>query len=114
MSETNRVEGKVAVITGGSRGIGRATALALAERGADIAVLSRTVDASEAVARLVRASGRRAFSGGCDVGSWEDVQRLVQEVSAALGPIDILETAPVVVARTDTCGISTRTFSARP
>jgi NAD(P)-dependent dehydrogenase (short-subunit alcohol dehydrogenase family) len=88
--ESNRVDGQVAVVTGGSRGIGRATALALAERGADVAVLSRTVAASEAVAAEVRALGPRALAGAGDVADWRDVQRLVTEVTRALGPIDIL------------------------
>jgi NAD(P)-dependent dehydrogenase (short-subunit alcohol dehydrogenase family) len=88
--ESNRVDGQVAVVTGGSRGIGRATALALAERGADVAVLSRTVAASEAVAAQVRALARRALAGGGDVAEWRDVQRLVKEVTQGLGAIDIL------------------------
>lgn len=90
MPSTNRVDGQVAVVTGGSRGIGRAAAIALAERGADVAILSRTEQASEAVAAEVRALGRRTFAGGGDVSHWADVQRLVRESVGALGPIDIL------------------------
>jgi len=90
VTDSNRVDGQVAIVTGGSRGIGRATALALAERGADVAVLSRTVAASETVAEQVRARGRRALAGGGDVADWRTVQRLINEVREGLGPIDIL------------------------
>jgi NAD(P)-dependent dehydrogenase (short-subunit alcohol dehydrogenase family) len=90
MTDSNRVDGQVAIVTGGSRGIGRATALALAERGAHVAVLSRTVAASEVVAAEVRARGVRAFAGGGDVGEWGTVEDLVREVTGQLGPIDIL------------------------
>jgi NAD(P)-dependent dehydrogenase (short-subunit alcohol dehydrogenase family) len=90
LTDDNRVDGQVAVVTGGSRGIGRAVALALAERGADVAVLSRTVEASEVVAEQVRGRGRRAFAGGGDVADWAAVERLVRAASERLGPIDIL------------------------
>lgn len=90
-TETNRLDGKIAVVTGGSRGIGRATALALANRGADVAVLSRTAEASEIVAAEIRAvSQRRTFAGAGDVCSWGDVEGVVDQVTTALGPIDIL------------------------
>jgi 3-oxoacyl-[acyl-carrier protein] reductase len=90
-TENNRLDGMVAVVTGGSRGIGRATALALAGRGADVAVLSRTVEASEKVAADIRALGNaRTFAGAGDVCAWADVEHVVDQVTAALGPIDIL------------------------
>jgi NAD(P)-dependent dehydrogenase (short-subunit alcohol dehydrogenase family) len=90
LTDDNRVDGQVAVVTGGSRGIGRAVALALAERGADVAVLSRTIEASEAVAEQVRGRGRRVFAGAGDVADWGDVERLVRAATEELGPIDIL------------------------
>src|SRR5688572_8605624 len=72
--------GKVAVVTGGSRGIGRAVVQALAEVGADVVIASRKVDACEAVAREVAEStGRRAIAVGCHVGKWDDCERLVAE-----------------------------------
>ena len=90
MTDSNRLDGRVAIVTGGSRGIGKAVALALAARGADVAVLSRTEAASQIVADQVRARGRRAFAGAGDVSVWTDVQRNVSDVTAELGPVDIL------------------------
>lgn len=81
--------GRRIVVTGGSRGIGRATALLAARAGADVGVLyhSRRAEASE-VARAVRDLGRRAFVGGGDLGDAERVAQLMSEVRAAFGAID--------------------------
>ncbi len=74
-----------AVVTGGGRGIGRATALALAARGYDVALLARTTAEVEAVGREVATQGRRALTLTCDVSSVEDVARAGEEVLRALG-----------------------------
>ena len=83
--------GRVALVTGGSRGIGRAIALALAEAGADIAVNYREQTAqADAVAAAVRTAGRRALAIAADVSDGRAVEGLVTAVTAGLGPIDIL------------------------
>jgi NAD(P)-dependent dehydrogenase (short-subunit alcohol dehydrogenase family) len=83
--------GKVAVVTGGSRGIGRAIAAALAEAGADVVIASRKLDACEAAAAEVRAAtGRRAVPIACHVGRWADCDRLIAESLERLGKLDVL------------------------
>jgi NAD(P)-dependent dehydrogenase (short-subunit alcohol dehydrogenase family) len=96
MANTNvldrfRLDGKVALITGGARGLGETMAMALAEAGADIALSGRTLAACETTAEVIaKATGRRCKGFGADVTVEAEVTRLVQEVEAALGPIDIL------------------------
>ncbi len=85
------LSGKVAVVTGGSRGIGRAVAEGFAAAGADVVVASRKVENCETAAREIEAStGRRALPVGCHVGRWEDCDRLVDTVYAELGRCDVL------------------------
>ena len=70
MDELLDFSGKVALVTGGSRGLGREMALALAARGADVIITSRKADACEAVAAEIEALGREALPFGCHVGHW--------------------------------------------
>jgi 3-oxoacyl-[acyl-carrier protein] reductase len=83
--------GRVALVTGGSRGIGRATALRLAREGADVAIsfVSRST-AAEAVVAEIKALGRRAVCAPCDVSKPVDVRRLVDKTRDALGPVELL------------------------
>ena len=83
--------GKVAVVTGGSRGIGRAVAEGLVVAGADVVVASRKLDACEVAAKEIEAStGRRALPFSCHVGSWDDCERLTDAVYDAFGHCEVL------------------------
>jgi NAD(P)-dependent dehydrogenase (short-subunit alcohol dehydrogenase family) len=82
--------GKIALITGGSRGLGLQMVRAFAARGADVIVVSRKLDACEAVAEEVRATGRRALALSAHLGRWDEIDRLVERVYAEWGRIDIL------------------------
>ncbi len=85
------LSGKVAVVTGGGRGIGRAIALALADAGADVVVaVSRDVAAAEAVAAEIRAKGRRALGLQTDVSSTAQAEGLIARTVEELGKIDLL------------------------
>jgi NAD(P)-dependent dehydrogenase (short-subunit alcohol dehydrogenase family) len=85
-----RLDGKVAVVTGGSKGLGRAIALGLAESGADVVVSSRDVDACESVAAQIRAMGRRSIAVGAHVGRWSECELLVNRAVEEFGRIDVL------------------------
>lgn len=83
--------GRVAVVTGGSRGIGRGIAILLAERGAAVAVAFREREASARdVERQILEAGGRAWAGPCDVASEASVLGFFDQAAAALGPVDIL------------------------
>jgi NAD(P)-dependent dehydrogenase (short-subunit alcohol dehydrogenase family) len=85
-----RLDGKVALVTGGSKGLGRAMALGFAEAGADVVVASRKLEACEVVAAEVRALGRRALAVGCHVGEWAECDALVARTVKELGRLDVL------------------------
>jgi NAD(P)-dependent dehydrogenase (short-subunit alcohol dehydrogenase family) len=82
--------GKVALITGGTRGLGRAMALGFARAGADVIVSSRKAQACEAMAAEISALGRRAAALPCNVGRWDEVDALAQAAWAAFGRLDVL------------------------
>jgi NAD(P)-dependent dehydrogenase (short-subunit alcohol dehydrogenase family) len=84
------LSGRVAVVTGGSRGLGREMCLAFAARGADVVVASRKLEACRQVAAEVEAMGRQAIGVACHVGRWEDCNALVETVYARFGKVDVL------------------------
>lgn len=86
----SNLEGKVAVVTGASRGIGRAIALALAEDGADLALCARGRSGLEETAALVRERGRRAECVELDLASASSIEDGIREVYARLERIDVL------------------------
>ena len=85
-----RLDGQVAIVTGAGRGIGAATALALAEAGADVVLSSRTVDQLEAVADQVEAAGRRAVVVPADLSDLDAVAGLAGAAGDAFGRLDIV------------------------
>lgn len=84
------LEGKVALITGGSRGIGEATAVGFAEAGADVAVSSRKLPDLERVAGRVEDAGRKALPVAAHLGRMENISGLVEKVKEEFGRLDIL------------------------
>jgi NAD(P)-dependent dehydrogenase (short-subunit alcohol dehydrogenase family) len=83
--------GKVALVTGGSRGLGRAIVLGLARAGADVVVSSRKLEACREIAEEVEAAtGRRALAHACHVGKWEQVGELVEAAYQHFGKVDVL------------------------
>jgi NAD(P)-dependent dehydrogenase (short-subunit alcohol dehydrogenase family) len=82
--------GKVALITGGSRGLGREMALAFARAGADIVIVSRKLDSCERAAAEVEALGRQALPYACHVGNWSDLDPLVEAAYRRFGKVDVL------------------------
>lgn len=85
------LSGKVALVTGGSRGLGRSMASALASAGAQVVVVSRKQDACDRAAdEITEESGVPALGRACHVARWDDVDRLVEEVYGELGKVDVL------------------------
>ncbi len=84
------LEGRVAIVTGGSRGIGRSIAVALAEHGADVAIAARKPAALAEASAAVRATGRRALAVPTNVRRMDELRRLVAETERELGRVDVL------------------------
>ncbi len=85
------IEGKVALVTGGSGGLGRVHCLSLAKAGCDVAVTGHShLEKAEAVVKEIEALGRKAVAVKVDLANLDEVQAGVQKVAASLGPVDIL------------------------
>src|SRR3954465_3574960 len=91
MGQERELQSRVALVTGASRGIGRAVALALANAGADVALGYRTGEAeANDVPAAIEATGRRSVAVRADVSIAAEVLRLVESAASALGPVSIL------------------------
>lgn len=90
MTELFDLTGKVALVTGGSRGLGLEMALAFAGAGADVVITSRKLDACEEAAARIRGLGRRALPVATHVGRWDDLNRLTEAAYAEFGKVDVL------------------------
>jgi NAD(P)-dependent dehydrogenase (short-subunit alcohol dehydrogenase family) len=84
------LEGKVAIVTGSSRGIGRAAAEAMAELGARVVISSRKAEPCEEVAKAIRDKGGEAIVIPCNIGRKDEVAALIEGTRKQLGPVDIL------------------------
>ncbi len=90
MHEQFRLDGQVAVVTGGGRGIGRGIALALAECGADVVAIARRQEDVDAVAKEVEARGQRGLGISADVLDWSQIPAALDRVVAEFGRLDIM------------------------
>ncbi|MBT8143148.1 MAG: SDR family oxidoreductase [Gammaproteobacteria bacterium] len=90
MSGIFDLDGRVAIVSGGSRGIGAATASLLASQGAHVIVSSRRLESVEAVAQQIRDAGGSAEAAVCHAGSVDDIDKLVGQVTGQHGRLDIL------------------------
>jgi NAD(P)-dependent dehydrogenase (short-subunit alcohol dehydrogenase family) len=88
--EDQPLKGKVALVTGGSRGLGRAMVLGMAEAGADVVITSRKLDACEEVAAEVEKLGRQALPYASHVGHWDEMDGLVDAAYKRFGHVDVL------------------------
>jgi 3-oxoacyl-[acyl-carrier protein] reductase len=84
------LNGQIALVSGGSQGIGRATALLLGRLGADVAVMARSLDKCQEVAAEIQAGGRRALALRGDLARADEIKSAVEKVAAELGPVSIL------------------------
>lgn len=102
--------GKVSLVTGAGRGLGRAAAIGLAEAGSDLVIISRNSAELEDVKREVNALGRRALAIPADLGDYQNVERLVQATIDEYGQLDILVNNAAIIMRESLDEISWDSF----
>jgi len=90
MSGLFDMTGKVVLVTGGSRGLGRAMVQGFAEAGADVAIVSRKLDACETAAAEVEALGVRALPLSCHLGRWDEIEPMFERVWDHFGKVDVV------------------------
>ncbi len=108
---TNNIEGKVVVITGGGSGMGEATALLAADRGANVVVADVNENAAQAVAKKITANGQQAISVKCDVTKAEEVKAMVDRTAEVYGTLDAaFNNAGIMAPMTDTADLGEEEF----
>ena len=108
-----RLDGQVAVVTGGGRGIGRAAAIRLAKAGASVVVTARTVSEIEETARRIRASGGSSKAFSADVSNWDAMVSLARETAKTFGPADmVVVNAGVIEPVGDTWAVTAEDWGA--
>lgn len=90
MYDKFKLDGQIALVTGGSRGIGRAIAIGLAECGADVAILSRDTDKSGEVLEKIKQIGKKSIAISCDISKISDINEKVDYIFEEFGAINIL------------------------
>ena len=110
MSEYCDLTGKVAVITGGSGGLGHAIAIGFAKHGADVVVTARTLSKLEGVAKEIQGLGRKSLAVVCDVTDEKSVADMVNQVMKTFPRIDILVNAAGIVNRKSAESVSVAEF----
>ena len=85
-----QLKGKTAIVTGGGRGIGRTLAVALAEAGADVIVVSRTKEDLNKTVTLIEETGRKGYGVAADLTKHDEVVRFIEEVQSAFSSVDVL------------------------
>lgn len=95
LTDQFRVDGQVAIVTGAGRGIGAASAIALAEAGADVVIAARTPGELQATAEAIRATGRRACVVVADLADLGQAPRLVAKARDGFGRLDIIVSTPL-------------------
>ncbi|KQW06467.1 short-chain dehydrogenase [Leifsonia sp. Root4] len=95
-----RLENKKAIVTGGAGGIGRATALAFAAEGAQVAVVDLRADAAEAVVEEIRAAGGTAVAIAADVSNEDDIQRIIATTVEEFGGVNVVFNNAGIIRRT--------------
>jgi NAD(P)-dependent dehydrogenase (short-subunit alcohol dehydrogenase family) len=106
MNDQATLKGRIAVVLGGSSGIGRTLALGLARAGADVVPSARRVDALEEICLEIESLGRRTLRSGSDVTDRASLEALCREVEEHLGPVDILVNAAGITQRTPTVDVT--------
>ena len=109
---SNILKGKIALVTGAGRGIGKAIALTLAQEGAHVVVCARTQSEVDAVADEINKLGSKSLAMRVDVSKEEDIQQLISKVKGTFGTVDILINNAGIGAFANVADLSTKDFDA--